>query len=586
VSSAEQSAQEPPARAPDVDLPSTGASAPDGSPHAVASDFAESQRAGLAAVISLARTDAPSRLPPAPARAAEVVTLPRPERGASRNSLAYLEFPLLVTILTAQILLSLRLVWSNTAFPGEAAYLSAGHVEIEHWLHGTPVPAYATYLSGAPVFYPPIGAAADSLGGLAAARILSLLFMLGATFLLWSLTSRLFGRKAAIYAAALFAVLGPTLQLGAFATPDALGLFLLAASAWCIVSSRDRDDSTLLLVAGTVLLAAANATAYATMLFDLTVVALAGFTVAERRGLKAAVGRGGYVAAGVIGLLCVLFAVGGPLYLAGLLDTAASRAAGGSALLIVRDAWRGTELVWIIAMAGVFLCLLRRGGRVQVMILAVLAASEALALLDQIRTHSTSPFSDHVDFGVWFAAAAAGYAIAQVSRVGNWNSLRMAVAGLMLIGVALPTGMWGYAQASKLFKEWPNSGRLTSELLSLIHSHPGNYLAENYNIPEYYLEGGTSWQRWSDTSYFKYTLPGARRPLTGPAAYSAAIDHHYFSLVILDFEDTARNDSDIIADMDQTGGYQVISVVPSSIGQYTIWAYKAPQRSGSRRGHH
>jgi hypothetical protein len=638
LSSAEQSAHGPPESAPDLDLPGMGAPATNGSPGVVASDFAESQRAGLAAVISLAKTDAPTRHPPTgealapqpepsaspesrdasskPAWAAEIITLsppaidqpripadPDPEtlerlpstgtqpslkRGAAWNSqgFAYLEFPLLAIILTVQTLLSLRLVWSNTAFRGEAAYLSAGHVEIEHWLHGTPVPAYATYFSGAPVFYPPIGAAADSLGGLAAARILSLLFMLGTTFLLWSLTSKLFGRKAAVYAAALFAVLGPTLQFGAFATPDALGLLLLAASAWCIVSARDRDDSTLLLVAGTVLLAVANVTTYTTILFDLTIVALAGFTVAERRGLKAAVGRSGYVAAGVVALLCILFAVGGPLYLAGLLHTAGSGAVRGPALLIVREAGRGAGLVWVIAVAGVLLCLLLRRGWVQVMILAVLAASEALAVLDQIRTHSASPFSGHVDFGVWFAAAAAGYAIAQLSRIGSWKSLRIAVAVLVLIGVTLPTGMWGYAQASNFFKEWPNSVGLTSKLFSLIHGHPGNYLAENYNIPEYYLEGATTWQRWSDTSYFRYTPPGARHPLTGLAAYSAAIDRHYFSLVILDFEETAQNDSDIVADMNQTGSYHVVSVVPSSIGQYTIWAYQAPQRAGSRRGHH
>ena len=85
-----------------------------------------------------------------------------------------------------------------------------------------PVPPFAAYFSGAPVVYPPIGALADSVGGLTGARVLSLLFMLGATALLWGTARRLFGRRAAFFAAALFAVSGPALHLGAFATYDAL----------------------------------------------------------------------------------------------------------------------------------------------------------------------------------------------------------------------------------------------------------------------------------------------------------------------------------------------------------------------------
>lgn len=72
------------------------------------------------------------------------------------------------------------------------------------------------------MIYPPLGALADSIGGLAGARILSLAFMLGATFLLWATTSRLFGKRAGFFAAALWALLGPTLKLGAFATFDPL----------------------------------------------------------------------------------------------------------------------------------------------------------------------------------------------------------------------------------------------------------------------------------------------------------------------------------------------------------------------------
>jgi len=56
-------------------------------------------------------------------------------------------------------------------------------------------------------------------------------------------------------------------------------------------------------------------------------------------------------------------------------------------------------------------------------------------------------------------------------------------------------------------------------------------------------------------------------------------------LIIIDFVDTPQTDNEIIADLQQTGSYQVVAVVPSSVGQYTIWAYKPPQESASRDGH-
>ena len=85
-----------------------------------------------------------------------------------------------------QVGLSLTLVWSNTAYLDEADFLWIGRLELAHWLHGTSWPSASAYrfLSGSPTIYPPIGALANSIGGLAGARILSLCFMLGATILL------------------------------------------------------------------------------------------------------------------------------------------------------------------------------------------------------------------------------------------------------------------------------------------------------------------------------------------------------------------------------------------------------------------
>ena len=105
---------------------------------------------------------------------------------------------LLLLILIGQACLSARLIWANTAFQDEALYLWAGRLELAHWLHGASIPAFPTYFSGAPALYPPLGALANNLGGLAAARILSLLLMLGATALLWCTASMLFGQAGGV----------------------------------------------------------------------------------------------------------------------------------------------------------------------------------------------------------------------------------------------------------------------------------------------------------------------------------------------------------------------------------------------------
>ena len=149
----------------------------------------------------------------------------------------------LLAVLVVQAVLSVRLVGADTAFQDEGTYLWAGHLEWAHVLHGTPLPPFASYFSGAPVIYPPLGALADSVGGLAGARLLSLVFMLASTALGWDVTRRLFGRRAAFFAAALFAVLGSTLHLGAFATYDAMSLFLLALATWLVAGAGERGGS-------------------------------------------------------------------------------------------------------------------------------------------------------------------------------------------------------------------------------------------------------------------------------------------------------------------------------------------------------
>ena len=318
----------------------------------------------------------------------------------------------LLPVLVVQALLSLRLVRADTAHQDEALYLWAGHLEWANWLHGTAIPPFAYYFSGAPVIYPPLGALADHVGGLAGARVLSLVFMLAATMLLWSAARRRYGRRAAFFAAALFAVLAPTLHLGAFATFKALSLFLVALAAWCVLRAGERGVLPGRMIAAGAALALANATSYSTVLFDVLVlvaVVLAAFPapggrVALRR-VAILAGHGDRVAGR--GLL-----IGGSNYLNGFNATILTPVAHtNSPLSVLSSTWYWAGILVILAVGGVMFSAARREGRAQTWLLAVLAAAAILGPAEQAWLHTAALLNEHVGVGAWFAAIAAGYAV-------------------------------------------------------------------------------------------------------------------------------------------------------------------------------
>ena len=480
-------------------------------------------------------------------------------RRPRKPGLAARPWPLL-TVLVVQLALSLRLVWSNTAFQDEGLYLRAGHLEWARWLHGAAIPDFPAYFSGAPALYPPIGALADSVGGLAAARLLSLCFMLGVTSLLWATAARLYGRRAALLAAALFGTLAGTQLLGAFATYDAMALFLLALAASLGVRSADGRPWTrvTLLVTTGVLLATANATIYSTALFTPVVIVVVALTVWRKHG----VGAGPVAGLTVLGswLLAVVAAitVAGPEYWHGIAATTLARPQSSfPAEAVLQRAYIWTSLILVLAALGAVLSF--RGEARGKLLVPVLAAAGLLIPAEQARLHTAVSLQKHVVFGAWFAAIAAGYAMARLSRVDQGYGW----APVMALPIAASTLFASMGQAAALFAAWPNSAYAVSLIGAETGLHPGNYLAEDYDVEAYYLRASVPWQRWSSTYHFSY--PGTP---PGTASYKAAIDRRYFSLVILNFGDTAAVDRQITADMRSSGGYYVLA----RAGRFTIWA--------------
>ena len=305
----------------------------------------------------------------------------------------------------------MRLVRADKAFQDEALYLWAGYREWAH-LHGLPDPPFSSYFSGAPVIYPLVGALADSVGGLATARTVSGIFMLATTALLWDGTRRLIGRRAAFFAAALFAVLGPTLHLSSFATFDALAILLLALSSWCVIQAADRRDVTgRLIMAGTAL-ALANATGYWTMLFDPVLVLLAALTAMPRLGGRLATRRAVILFTVVIVLGTAGLLVGGRGYINGVEQTTLARVSGAdTAARVIADSWAWVGVLAVLALLGVIAAWVGRSGRADSWMLTVLAGAIALVPAEQAFIHTTASLNKHVAAGAWFAAVTAGSAV-------------------------------------------------------------------------------------------------------------------------------------------------------------------------------
>jgi hypothetical protein len=490
----------------------------------------------------------------------------------------------LLAVLAVQAVLSLRLVRADTAFQDEAAYLWAGHLQWAHWLHGAPVPPFAAYFSGAPVFYPPLGALADAAGGLAAARILSLCFMLGATALLWGTASRLYGRRAAFFAAALFAVLGPTLHLGAFATYDALSVFLVAAAVWCVVRAGDRQDATGWMLAAGTALALANAAAYSSALFDPIVIAVALLIAFPRPGGKPAAGRCLTLLAVLVVLLTAGLLIGGNSYADGIERTTIARAAGSdSPLTVLAHSWSWTGLVTVLAICGVIVSWATRQGTARTWLLAALASAALLGPLEQGRLHTAASLNKHVGLGAWFAAIAAGYAADKLIASAPAGRDRTITCAACVLALAFPLTL-GAIQSREFSTDWPDAYSFIQILRPLAGHGTGHLLVEDPSIAEYYLPSGSHWQRWSSTRNIVLPSgastggPSSTAGVTGPGntgVFAEYITAGYFSLIALNFADTTALDHRLADQLHKDPHYHTIAVIPyGPHGTYIIWRHK------------
>jgi len=479
-------------------------------------------------------------------------------------------------ILCLQAIMSLRL--HNTAFEDEALYLYSGHMEIVHWLHGVSQQGnYASYFSGAPVFYPVLGALADAVGGLAAARHVSLLAMLGCTALLYAMSRRLFNERVALCAAALFSVTESAIFLGNFATYDAPALFLLALAAWIVVRTAARRRPVYLLAAP--LAALAVATKYASLLFVPTIAVLAALAALPYLGRRALV-RPVAFGAVVAGLLLGALHLAGRAYEQGIAFSTTDRASGNtptSTLLHMSLLWGGVPFAVAVIGAVAYArrprtepdeLIAEPGGTLRRAALGiVLAGTALLAPAEQIHLHTSVSLQKHIGFGLFFAAPIAGVGLVRLMG----DHFRRVQLGIAVWAVALVLGM---TQARDLYSGWTNSTQLVHDLA--IDARPNaHYLVEAPEVPIYYLIGNPDAQPDQFTSTYNIGYADSREGkfLTGDAGYVAAIQDGYFRVVSYNYQTTPGVDEVLAAALEANPAYKLEAVIPSatdSVFQY-VW---------------
>ncbi|WP_460366342.1 glycosyltransferase family 39 protein [Actinocorallia lasiicapitis] len=441
-------------------------------------------------------------------------------------------------ILLLQAALTLRL--RNSPFGGEIHTLAE----------------YRTgdYVAGSPSIYPKL---VDALG-IGGARWLSLLAMLACTAMVYSWSRRLFNERVGLAAAFCFAVIAPTLVLGALATVDALGLALLALATWLTVESRQGPPWPVFLAAPVAAMAVfVNYSA----LYYLPVVALLALLVSVRVGspvraaartaplVLATLGMAAYTASATTGLKMpdtedIGTLAEGSLHWLGLLTVFAVTGAGFYLKRARMDEIpvHGFEHTapgagWRVAL-GMILCL-----------------PSFLAPVFLSLTPATAPlWRPPLAYAAMFAATMAGVGLVRI--VGR--HFRFPQIGIMAAVALLSIGM---AQSAYEYTLWPDASRLASVLSTQV-TPTGRYLASDPEPITYELKDKTKPSQWTGTS-----------AVTGDIG--KALKKQSFEIVVIERPFRTPADRALEEALRDSGTYRVLVAVPFRLGwtrgSHEIW---------------
>jgi Dolichyl-phosphate-mannose-protein mannosyltransferase len=484
-------------------------------------------------------------------------------------------------VLLLQAVLSIRLLHVSGASGDESLYIYSGHQLIHELWHGGGSPYYETYFSGAPVIYPVLAAMLDHAGGLALVRLVSGGFMLAATGLLFATARRLFGYWPAVTAIGLFASLGITQGLGAYATFDAMALMLMAFAAYCAV--RAPDGSKWLLFIPAILLVA-NATKYACVLFDPVVIMLAALAL-RSQGWARVTQRAAALGVATASLIAIAVTLAGTSYVKGILFTTIARKTGTGILNlnpsnpmgIVRFSWNLIGLVVLLGALAVVVAMLIPKERPVFAVLLLFVVAGSLVTLEAVHLRDLTSVNKHDDFGVWFTVMAAGYLLARGAELVRswWARAMWILPALAVVGITLhlytnlqPIDGSPNMHGTKLLVPYLQAD---SNYNYLIGGRINDSIMYHYHL-------AIPWYRDFDDNYVKYPVPGrggdrsgsvpgltCTSPgpkcvyVAGPAGAEAAIRAHWFAVVSFVGQNYLPIDKAELEAVQTTPGYELVS---------------------------
>jgi Dolichyl-phosphate-mannose-protein mannosyltransferase len=513
----------------------------------------------------------------------------------SRNRPRLLQWLPLTVILMVQTVLSVRLIPQSIASGDESLYIYSGHQLIHELWHGGGSPYYETFFSGAPDLYPVIAATIDHVGGLAAVRLASMVFMLVSTTLLFATARIIFGYWPAVAAAGLFAGLGITQALGALATYDALALMLTAAAAYCAVKAATDDaHSTHWLALVPLALLTANAVKYASGLFDPVVLGLAALLISHE-GWKRAAQRFTVLSLATVLLIILAVYLGGTAYYNGIAFTTLDRKTGTQVVIsdhytptheIILSSWDWAGAILCLGVLALLTSMLLSYEKRNTILLAVMLSASVLVVAEYVHLHALTAFSKHADFGVWFTCMGGGYALGRAAELApRWY------VKLPVIAVALTAAIFVSIYYSNSGIGGPvQDSRLYVVIKPYLELKNGRYLLGGaLDTQMIYTDHiNVTWYQYVDDNYIKYPVPGRGGDSHGQATglvctrlepgcmylediagYRAAIRAHWFTVISMVGAHGTLQDAQIEQAVERTPGY----VLLSTVGGAPTWIY-------------
>ena len=405
-----------------------------------------------------------------------------------------------------------------------------------------------------------LGALADSVGHLAAARILSLVFMLGATGFLYAIAKRLFGQGVAIVACGLWATAEPCLKLGAFATFDPLAVFLISMGTWLAIRAGQKRFHGELIALSAVALMAGALTAYSYLIYVPVVIAIAAVSWVPVYGRK----RSLISAAWLMGVTVALFVCSVTVLKlwAGLTFTVLNRHVDilQGYRLVVDSTWSWQGIVMCLAAVGALVAIAT--SKQQRVLVVALALACLIVPLQQAGSRAAYP---------WIS----------ICRWGSgWRQWRPDTGSCLSSECRSPASCWSpaavfsfYSRPSLVLRR--RNGASRDGIIRTLWWRPSTSIRDNVQgqiavensddaVLRYYTSQGRNWEAWAQ----KWTGI-ALKPVVGSVSAqqrAAGIAHYRQSL-------NAGNYGTVIVFFNQLDVYNLTQTTFSTAAQGAGSAY-------------